>query len=154
MKVRGRAVPRYDNHATKAPAAPMQHKADVEEQLPKAWLQPHIQGNAIPPRRAQVTAKAKFDETVEVSLVLGTDPRRGDHAVRGTATLPHGTGKPVRVAVFAEGADADAARAAGATAARPFSDAKNEMHQGNESAAALSSWCQSQSLLSPSMGEP
>ncbi len=58
--------------------------------------------------------------------MLGTDPRRGDHAVRGTATLPHGTGKPVRVAVFAEGADADAARAAGATAAWPISDAKNQ----------------------------
>ena len=61
----------------------------------------------------QATARAKFDETVELALMLGTDPRRGDHAVRGTATLPHGTGKPVRVAVFAEGADAEAARAAG-----------------------------------------
>ena len=61
----------------------------------------------------QATARAKFSETVELQLVLGTDPKRGDHAVRGTATLPHGTGKPVRVAVFAEGSSADAARAAG-----------------------------------------
>ena len=61
----------------------------------------------------QATARAKFSETVELQLVLGTDPKRGDHAVRGTATLPHGTGKPVRVAVFAEGSNADAARAAG-----------------------------------------
>ncbi len=68
----------------------------------------------------QATARAKFDETVELALVLGTDPRRGDHAVRGTAALPHGTGKVVRVAVFAEGDDAEAARAAGARrAAQP-----------------------------------
>jgi large subunit ribosomal protein L1 len=61
----------------------------------------------------QATARAKFSETVELQLVLGTDPKRGDHAVRGTATLPHGTGKIVRVAVFAEGSSAAAARAAG-----------------------------------------
>jgi large subunit ribosomal protein L1 len=57
---------------------------------------------------------AKFDETVEVSLNLGVDPRHADQMVRGTVDLPHGTGKSVRVAVFARGDKADAAREAGA----------------------------------------
>lgn len=63
---------------------------------------------------AQATAKASFDETVDLRLVLGTDPRRGDQAVRGTATLPHGTGRSVRVAVFADPDDTASAKAAGA----------------------------------------
>ena len=63
--------------------------------------------------RAQAGATAKFDETVELAINLGTDPRRGDHMVRGVASLPHGTGKTVRVAVFAQGDAAEAARAAG-----------------------------------------
>ena len=66
-----------------------------------------------PPVPMQANAKAKFDETVEIALNLGVDPRRGDQTVRGTVVLPHGTGKSVKVAVFAEGEDADAARAAG-----------------------------------------
>ena len=57
---------------------------------------------------------AKFTETVEVAINLGVDPRKSDQAVRGASTLPHGTGKTVRVAVFAQGVAADAARAAGA----------------------------------------
>jgi large subunit ribosomal protein L1 len=57
---------------------------------------------------------AKFVETVEVAINLGVDPRKSDQAVRGASTLPHGTGKTVRVAVFAQGAAADAAHAAGA----------------------------------------
>lgn len=57
---------------------------------------------------------AKFVETVEVAINLGVDPRKSDQAVRGASTLPHGTGKTVRVAVFAQGAAADAATAAGA----------------------------------------
>ena len=61
-----------------------------------------------------LTRSKKLDETIEASFRLGTDPRRGDHAVRGALTLPHGTGAAARVAVFADGADADAARAAGA----------------------------------------
>jgi large subunit ribosomal protein L1 len=60
------------------------------------------------------TATAKFDETVECALNLGVDPRHADQMVRGTAQLPHGTGKPVRVAVFARGDKAEEARAAGA----------------------------------------
>lgn len=56
----------------------------------------------------------KFDETVEMQVVLGVDPRRADEIVKGSALLPHGTGKPVRVGVFASGEQAEAARAAGA----------------------------------------
>ena len=59
-------------------------------------------------------ATAKFDESVEVALNLGVDPRHADQMVRGTADLPHGTGKSVRVAVFARGDKAEEARAAGA----------------------------------------
>ncbi|WP_294288318.1 50S ribosomal protein L1 [uncultured Sphingomonas sp.] len=59
-------------------------------------------------------ATAKFDETVEVALNLGVDPRHADQMVRGVVTLPKGTGKTVRVGVFAKGAKADEARAAGA----------------------------------------
>lgn len=59
-------------------------------------------------------AKAKFDETIEVALNLGIDPKQADQNLRGVVSLPHGTGKSVRVAVFAKGAKADAAKAAGA----------------------------------------
>ena len=57
---------------------------------------------------------AKFDETVEVALNLNVDPRHADQMVRGAIVLPHGTGKTVRVAVFAKGVKADEAKAAGA----------------------------------------
>ena len=60
------------------------------------------------------TGKAKFDETVELSIRLGVDPRHADQQVRGTVVLPHGTGKKVRVLVFAKGEKAEEARAAGA----------------------------------------
>ncbi len=59
-------------------------------------------------------APAKFDESVELSVRLGVDPRRADQVVRGTVALPSGTGKAVRVAVFATGEAANEARAAGA----------------------------------------
>ena len=59
-------------------------------------------------------AKAKFDETVEIAMNLGVDPRHADQMVRGVVSLPNGTGRTVRVAVFARGAKADEARAAGA----------------------------------------
>ncbi len=59
-------------------------------------------------------AKAKFDETVEIAMNLGVDPRHADQMVRGVVSLPNGTGKTVRVAVFARGAKAEEAQAAGA----------------------------------------
>lgn len=63
---------------------------------------------------AKGAARAKFDETVEISIRLGVDPRKADQNVRGTVVLPHGTGKSVRVAVFAKGDKAREAEEAGA----------------------------------------
>ena len=63
---------------------------------------------------AKANAKAKFDETIEMSMNLGIDPRHADQMVRGVVGLPNGTGKTLRVGVFARGAKADEARAAGA----------------------------------------
>ena len=60
------------------------------------------------------SASAKFDETLEIAMNLGVDPRHADQMVRGVVTLPNGTGKTVRVAVFARGLKADEAKAAGA----------------------------------------
>ena len=60
------------------------------------------------------TGKAKFDETIELAIRLGVDPRHADQQVRGTVVLPHGTGKKVRVLVFAKGDKAKEAEAAGA----------------------------------------
>jgi large subunit ribosomal protein L1 len=60
------------------------------------------------------TANAKFDETIEIALNLGVDPRHADQMVRGTVNLPHGTGRTARVAVFARGDKAEEATAAGA----------------------------------------
>jgi large subunit ribosomal protein L1 len=62
----------------------------------------------------KANATAKFDETIEIALNLGVDPRHADQMVRGVVTLPAGTGKDVRVAVFARGAKAEEATAAGA----------------------------------------
>jgi len=63
---------------------------------------------------AKANATSKFDETIEVALNLGVDPRHADQMVRGVVTLPKGTGKTVRVGVFAKGAKAEEALAAGA----------------------------------------
>src|SRR3954447_8836521 len=59
-------------------------------------------------------AKAKFDETVEIAMNLGVDPRHADQMVRGVVNLPNGSGRSARVAVFARGVKADEARVAGA----------------------------------------
>ena len=59
-------------------------------------------------------ATAKFDETIDVAINLGVDPKHADQMIRGVCALPHGTGKTVRVAVLAQGAKADEAKAAGA----------------------------------------
>ena len=63
---------------------------------------------------AKETTTVKYDATIEVAMVLGVDPKKADQAIRSTVNLPHGTGKTARVLVFATGANADAARAAGA----------------------------------------
>jgi large subunit ribosomal protein L1 len=63
---------------------------------------------------AKSNAKAKFDETIEIAMNLGIDPRHADQMVRGVVGLPHGTGKTVRVGVFARGPKAEEAKAAGA----------------------------------------
>ena len=65
-------------------------------------------------RLVKGNARAKFDETVEIALNLGVDPRHADQMVRGVVGLPNGTGKAVRVGVFARGAKAEEAQAAGA----------------------------------------
>ncbi len=62
----------------------------------------------------KANATAKFDETIEIAMNLGVDPRHADQMVRGVVSLPNGTGKSVRVAVFARGPKADEAKAAGA----------------------------------------
>ena len=60
------------------------------------------------------SAKAKFDETIEIAINLGVDPRHADQMVRGAVSMPHGTGKSIRVAVFARDEKAEAAKSAGA----------------------------------------
>jgi large subunit ribosomal protein L1 len=75
-------------------------------------------------------SSVKFDESVDVSVNLGVDPRKSDQVVRGSTVLPNGTGKTVRVAVFAQGDNADAARAAGADVVG-FDDLADEVKKGN-----------------------
>lgn len=76
------------------------------------------------------TANAKFTESVDVAVRLGVDPRKSDQVVRGATVLPKGTGKTVRVAVFAQGENADKAKAAGADVVG-FDDLAEEVKQGN-----------------------
>jgi large subunit ribosomal protein L1 len=75
-------------------------------------------------------ASAKFTESVDVAVNLGVDPRKSDQVVRGSTALPHGTGKTVRVAVFAQGAGADAAKEAGADIVG-MEDLADEVKAGN-----------------------
>jgi large subunit ribosomal protein L1 len=82
----------------------------------KAWTSDHAKtyplADAV--KLVKDNAKAKFDETVEIAVNLGVDPRHADQQVRGVVNLPSGTGREVRVAVFARGPQAEAATAAGA----------------------------------------
>jgi large subunit ribosomal protein L1 len=84
----------------------------------KAALEKVVRGKAYPPEEAlklvKDCAKAKFPESVDVAINLGIDPKKSDQVVRGSTVLPHGSGKKVRVAVFTQGANAEAAKAAGA----------------------------------------
>ena len=75
------------------------------------------------------TASAKFDESVDVAINLGIDAKKSDQTVRGTAVMPRGTGKKVRIAVFAEGAAAEAAKKAGADIVG-FADLADRIKQG------------------------
>jgi large subunit ribosomal protein L1 len=76
------------------------------------------------------TASAKFDESVDVAINLGVDAKKSDQNVRGSAVMPRGTGKSVRVAVFAEGAAAEAAKKAGADIVG-FQDLADQIKAGN-----------------------
>jgi large subunit ribosomal protein L1 len=78
----------------------------------------------------QELSSVKFKESVDVSVNLGVDPRKSDQAVRGATVLPNGTGKTVRVAVFTQGANAEAAKEAGADIVG-FEDLAEEVKQGN-----------------------
>ena len=82
----------------------------IREQIEPGKLYPIEQALSI----LKEVPKAKFLESVDVSVNLGVDPRKSDQVVRGSTVLPNGTGKTVRVAVFAQGANADAATEAGA----------------------------------------
>jgi large subunit ribosomal protein L1 len=82
----------------------------ASEAIDKDTLYPPLEAIKI----AKSTSKKKFDETVDVAMRLGVDPRKADQMVRGTVNLPHGTGKTARVLVFASGDKAEAAREAGA----------------------------------------
>ena len=75
-------------------------------------------------------SKSKFSESIDVSINLGVDPRKSDQVVRGATTLPHGTGKSVRVAVIAQGDSADKATAAGADLVG-FDDLADSIKGGN-----------------------
>jgi len=75
-------------------------------------------------------SSVKFNESVDVSVNLGVDPRKSDQVVRGSTVLPNGTGKTVRVAVFAQGDNAEAAKAAGADIVG-FDDLAEEVKKGN-----------------------
>lgn len=75
-------------------------------------------------------SSVKFDESVDVAVNLGVDPRKSDQVVRGSSVLPNGTGKTVRVAVFAQGAQADAAKDAGADIVG-FEDLAESVKAGN-----------------------
>ena len=78
----------------------------------------------------KASATAKFDESIDVAVNLGVDPRKSDQMVRGSVVLPRGTGKSVRVAVFAQGANAEAAIAAGAEVVG-FDDLAVQIKAGN-----------------------
>jgi len=76
------------------------------------------------------TATAKFDESVDIAIILGVDPRKSDQVVRGSLVMPAGTGKTARVAVFAQGAKAEEAKAAGADIVG-FEDLAESIRGGN-----------------------
>ena len=78
----------------------------------------------------KTAATAKFDESIDVAINLGVDPRKSDQMIRGSLVLPNGTGKTLRVAVFAQGPQAEAAKAAGADIVG-LEDLADEVKKGN-----------------------
>ncbi|MFA4913791.1 MAG: 50S ribosomal protein L1 [Alcaligenaceae bacterium] len=84
--------------------------AALNEKIDRTKLYPVVEALTL----IKETATAKFDESVDVAVQLGIDPKKSDQLVRGSVVLPAGTGKSVRVAVFAQGEKAEAAKAAGA----------------------------------------
>ncbi len=91
-------------------AKPSKRMKALKAQVDRTKLYPIDEALAL----VKKAATAKFDESVDVAVNLGVDPRKSDQVVRGSVVMPRGTGKSVRVAVFAQGAAAEAARAAGA----------------------------------------
>lgn len=91
-------------------AKPSKRMKALKAQVDRSKLYPIDEALAL----VKKAATAKFDESIDVAVNLGVDPRKSDQVVRGSVVLPRGTGKRVRVAVFAQGAAAEAARAAGA----------------------------------------
>lgn len=98
----------------------------IRERVKPAQLYPVNEAIAI----IQEFASAKWDESLDISVNLGIDARKSDQGVRGSTNLPKGTGKTVRVAVFAQGENAEKARAAGADRVG-FEDLAEEMKAGN-----------------------
>jgi large subunit ribosomal protein L1 len=98
----------------------------IREQLAPGKLYPVEEAFSL----LKTVSKVKFRESVEVSVNLGVDPRKSDQVVRGSTVLPNGTGKSVRVAVFAQGANAEAALAAGADTVG-FEDLAASVKAGN-----------------------
>lgn len=98
----------------------------IHERVERGRLYPAEEAFAL----LQELSRVKFPESVDVAVNLGVDPRKSDQVVRGSTVLPHGIGKTVRVAVFAQGAAADAAREAGADRVG-FDDLGDDIKAGN-----------------------
>ncbi|MFO7941631.1 MAG: 50S ribosomal protein L1 [Bacillota bacterium] len=92
----------------------MAPRSKTYEEARKKIDREHLYSPAEAVRLVKETARAKFDESVECHIRLGVDPRHADQVVRGSTVLPHGTGREVRVVVFAQGEKAEEAREAGA----------------------------------------
>ena len=88
----------------------VQRAAAIAQKIDRSKLYPVAEALAL----VKETAVAKFNESIDVAVQLGIDPKKSDQLVRGSVVLPAGTGKSVRVAVFAQGDKAEAAKAAGA----------------------------------------
>ena len=106
------------------------HGKKYTDTLKKAPKEPVALADAIAFIKAN--PGAKFDETVEVAMHLGVDLNKSDQSIRGTVTLPNGTGKKVRVIVFAAGTQADEAKAAAEEAKVAAEEARPELSQATD----------------------